>query len=93
MSRLTKSCYAHEQNDIRVTFDEKYSLFGGIEHKITILFADISFFCIFGGAKGISFLNINSSNWRLHTAKTHVIKSFKSLSKKIIVWLIWLIHF
>lgn len=44
MSRLTKSCYAHEQNDIRVTFDEKHNFFGGIGHKMTFLFADISFF-------------------------------------------------
>ena len=36
MSRLTKSCYAHEQNDIRVTFDEKHNFFAELDLKYLI---------------------------------------------------------
>ena len=39
MSRLTKSCYAHEQNDIRVTFDEKRNFSDEKEQNLTFSFA------------------------------------------------------
>jgi hypothetical protein len=44
MSRLTKSCYAHEQNDIRVTFDEKNNFFRGKEQNIVCPFANMRIF-------------------------------------------------